>query len=173
MKNKVKFAIILAICVIAGTVATGYILYQDKNTDKPIQEPEEQKPVSDVVVNIKPQEEQEKVYEEIVDTETGETEIAEVQENVPPQKKSTTPPDNPKAEGSYTNPDSPPSYTKEQTVKEKEKSKTVTTEKKKTGGSKGQVYIEGFGYVDDGGGGSTAVKGTSDGDINKQIGVMD
>lgn len=37
---------------------------------------------------------------------------------------------------------------------------------------KGQIYIEGFGWVKDEGGGSKGTKVHSDGDINKQIGKM-
>lgn len=119
------------------------------------------------------QNEQEKVYEEIVDSETGEKVIAEVQENEPIEEKPSEPPEKPKAKGSYTNPQSPPTYTNEQTVVEKNTSKTVPVEKEQAGVKKGKVYIEGFGYVDDEGGDSTAIKGTSDGDINKMVGVMD
>ncbi|EGW36662.1 DUF6550 family protein, partial [Desulfosporosinus sp. OT] len=37
----------------------------------------------------------------------------------------------------------------------------------------GQVYIPGFGWVKDEGGGSQGKVGKSDGDINKQVGIMD
>lgn len=175
VKNKVIFTTALAICVIAGTLATGYILYQDKNTDKPIRDAIEQTPVSDVVVNINPQKEQEKAYEEIVDTETGKTVIAEVQENEPIREKASEPPDPPKAKGSYTDPQTPPSYTSEQTtVEEQQKSaEKPNNEKENNKSSKsGKVYIDGFGYVDAGGSAKMETV-TSDGDINKMVGVMD
>lgn len=173
MKNKLTVTIILIVCIIAGALAAGYILFRAEDVDRPVEEAVDLKPVSDVVVSIKPQNEQEKVYEEIVDSETGEKVIAEVQENEPIEEKPYEPPEKPKAKGSYTNPQSPPTYTNEQTVVEKNTSKTVPVEKEQAGVKKGKVYIEGFGYVDDEGGDSTAIKGTSDGDINKMVGVMD
>lgn len=121
----------------------------------------------EVVVKINENIEVPKVYTTIVD-ESGEKVVAEVQENAPPEKKSEAPKEKPQATGSYTNPDAPPTYTKEQTVKE-EKPKQQVSQNTSGGGSK--VYIEGFGYVTQGG--STQTKtGQSTGDINKMVGSM-
>lgn len=64
----------------------------------------------------------------------------------------------------------PPKYDEKQTEPNKE---TATTPKAGDKNDKGQVYVPGFGWVKDQGGGSTAVDTGNDGDINKQIGSMD
>lgn len=120
------------------------------------------------------------VYENVTDAETGETVPAQVQENVPPQTKPTAPPEKPKANDDYTNPDAPPAYNREQTIATQPPKKisppqTQSSTSGKNGVSKapeGQVYIEGFGYVTEGGNAQTQ-PGISDGDINKQVGNMD
>lgn len=38
---------------------------------------------------------------------------------------------------------------------------------------KGQIYVDGFGWIDDNGGGSIVNDVGSDGDINKQVGIME
>ena len=70
--------------------------------------------------------------------------------------------------GALKNPDTPPVYDKEQTTVEKKSSEPKSGDKKD-----GQVYIPGFGWVKDEGGGSQGKVGKSDGDINKQVGIMD
>ncbi len=124
---------------------------------------------SGITVNINEQMQELPEYKEITDEETGETVIAEVQVNEPIGQKSTTPPPKPKADGNYTNPEQAPAYAKEQTVIE-EKPQAV----KKTNQSvkSGQVYIDGFGYVEKAGQTKTQT-GVSDGDINKMVGSMD
>ena len=73
-----------------------------------------------------------------------------------------------KDEGALKNPDTPPVYDKEQTTVEKKSSEPKSGDKKD-----GKVYIPGFGWVVDEGGGSQGKVGKSDGDINKQVGIMD
>ena len=126
---------------------------------------------TDVKVDIRKTQEDIPEYREITDEETGETVIAEVQKNEPPETKPTTPPEKPKSEDSYTNPEKPPEYKKEQTVVEKKVETNSETNKKQTS-EKGKVYVDGFGYVDKAGETKTQT-GVSDGDINKMVGSMD
>ena len=122
----------------------------------------------EVVVKINENIEVPKVYETIVD-ESGDEVVAEVQENAPPEKKTEAPKEKPKSSESYTNPDAPPTYTKEQTVIE-EKPKQQVSQDTSDGGSR--VYIDGFGYVEQGSNTQTKT-GQSTGDINKMVGSMD
>ena len=169
MKMKTKIAFIAVVGVL-GIGITGILLNNTKapeSVDSTALENGIESP--EVTVNINSEMQELPEYKEITDEETGETVIAEVQVNEPIGQKSTTPPPKPKANGNYTNPEQPPAYAKEQTVIE-EKPQAV----KKTNQSvkSGQVYIDGFGYVEKAG--QTKVEtGVSDGDINKMVGSMD
>lgn len=85
-----------------------------------------------------------------------------------PQKP--TEPEKPvvKDEKALKSPDTKPVYDKEQTTVEKKSSEPKSGDKKD-----GKVYIPGFGWVVDEGGGSQGEVIGSDGDINKQVGIMD
>ena len=169
MKKRTKIALIAVVGVL-GIGITGVWLYQPKApgmTDLVASENETESP--EVIVNINEQMQELPEYKEITDEETGETVIAEVQVNEPIGQKSTTPPPKPKADGSDTNPEQPPAYTKEQTVSEE---KPQAVKKTNQSGKSGQVYIDGFGYVDKAGQTKTQT-GVSDGDINKMVGSMD
>lgn len=65
------------------------------------------------------------------------------------------------------NPEKPPVYDKKQTTIEPKISEPKSGDKKD-----GKVYIPGFGWVKDEGGGGKGEVVTSDGDINKQVGQM-
>lgn len=171
MKKKTKIAFSATAGVMAvGIGIAGVWLYQPKApgmTDLVASENETAS--SGVIVNINSEIQELLEYKEITDEETGETVIAEVQVNEPIGQKSTTPPQKPKANGNYTNPEQPPAYTKEQTViEEKPQAAKKTNQSVKSG----QVYIDGFGYVDKAGQTKTQT-GVSDGDINKMVGSMD
>ncbi|MDO4563692.1 MAG: hypothetical protein Q4C12_07645 [Clostridia bacterium] len=160
--------IAIAVGAAAMCMAAVIALYpRQTDTVKP-QQAEEQTEPSDVTVSINREQETIPVYEEITDDETGELVTAEVQENEPIEQKPTTPPEKPKAEGSYTNPDAPPVYKEEQTKSEPQK-KSVPQSSANTSG---KVYVEGFGYVEKAGETKTQT-GVSDGDINKMVGSMD
>ena len=73
-----------------------------------------------------------------------------------------------KDEAALKNPDTPPVYDKKQTTVEKKSSAPKSGDKKD-----GKVYIPGFGWVVDEGGGSQGEVIGSNGDINKQVGIMD
>ena len=73
-----------------------------------------------------------------------------------------------KDEEATKNPDTPPAYDKEQTTVEPKSSEPKSGDKKD-----GKVYIPGFGWVKDEGGGSKGEVIGSDGDINKAVGIMD
>lgn len=167
---------IVTIAAIAGVVlmTTSFHTPPKKiaKTDETIEE--ESKEIS---VSINTEEQDVKKYEPIVDVETGEEVIAEVQENVPPEPKPEPPKEAPKASGDYKNPNSPPTYTKEQTHVEttanNESAKQTQTPKNGTKQPNGnKVYVEGFGYVEDSGPAQGKVV-HSDGDINKMVGTMD
>lgn len=168
MKKKTK-VIIGTVAAIALVCAGGvWHFTRQPHTTQIATEVGEESEEQEVVVKINENIEVPKVYETIVD-ESGNEVVAEVQENVPPEKKSEPPAEKPKTSGSYTNPDAPPSYTKEQTVIE-EKPKQQVSQDTSGGGSK--VYIDGFGYVERGGNTQTKT-GQSTGDINKTVGSMD
>ena len=165
----------IKVTVIALTAAilTGGTLYMcrpKENTEVSDSTVTESIP-TDVKVDIRKSQEDIPEYREITDEETGETVIAEVQKNDPPETKPTTPPEKPKSEDSYTNPEKPPEYKKEQTVVEKKVETNTETNKKQTS-EKGKVYVDGFGYVDKAGETKTQT-GVPDGDINKMVGSMD
>ena len=172
MKKKTKIALITVV-TLAVLTAVGVMIYQGNPPDMSklvAIENKEEATKPEVMIDIRTEREKASEYKEIVDEETGEKVIAEVQINEPIEKKPTTPPEKPKAEGSYTNPEQPPEYTKEQTVIE-EKPKQNSTSAQSSGGA-GKVYIEGFGYVEKAGETKTQT-GVSDGDINKMVGSMD
>lgn len=88
-----------------------------------------------------------------------------------PAPKPTAPPKpKPKKTDKPQSPDKPPSYEEKETTPNKD-----TAAKPKAGdkNNKGQVYVPGFGWVEDQGGSSQGSKSESDGDWDKQIGTMD
>lgn len=70
-------------------------------------------------------------------------------------------------EEAIMNPDKKPEYDKSQTTVEPKSSQPKSGDKKD-----GKVYIPGFGWVKDEGGGGQGEVVDSDGDINKQVGQM-
>ena len=174
MKKKTKIALITTVTIVA-LAAIGVMIYQGNPPDMSnlvaIENREEtEKP--EVVIDIRTEREKAPEYKEIVDDESGEKVMAEVQINEPIEKKPTTPPEKPKSEGSYTNPEQPPTYTKEQTIIEEKPKNNVTQNSNKNQASSGKVYIDGFGYVEKAGQTKTQT-GVSNGDINKMVGSMD
>ena len=169
MRKSIKITVI-ALTAVMLTGGTLYMCRPKENTEVSDSTVTESIP-TDVKVDIRKTQEDIPEYREITDEETGETVIAEVQKNEPPETKPTTPPEKPKSEDSYTNPEKPPEYKKEQTVVEKKVETNSETNKKQTS-EKGKVYVDGFGYVDKAGETKTQT-GVSDGDINKMVGSMD
>ena len=169
MRKSIK----VTVNALTAAILTGGTLYMcrpKENTEVPDNAITESIP-TDVKVDIRKTQEDIPEYREITDEDTGETVIAEVQKNEPPETKPTIPPEKPKSEDSYTNPEKPPEYKKEQTVVEKKVETNSETNKKQTS-EKGKVYVDGFGYVDKAGETKTQT-GVSDGDINKMVGTMD
>lgn len=173
MKKRTKLAIsaAFAVALVTGILGVRFLSNQEiANTKTGITENKEEVGEALVSININTEREEMPKYEEIVNEETGEIVIAEVQVNEPIEKKPTIPPEKPISNGDYTNPEAPPAYTEEQTkIEEKPKS---TNNKSLSEASNSKVYIEGFGYV--GKASETKVQtGVSDGDINKMVGSMD
>lgn len=85
--------------------------------------------------------------------------------------KSTEPP-KPKVKEpeKVQSPAAPPEYEELETQPNKE---TATKPKAGDKNSKDQVYVPGFGWVEDEGGGTQEIETGHDGDINKQVGNMD
>lgn len=83
-------------------------------------------------------------------------------------KKPEPPKEKPKTTDDITNKNKVPTYP-EKAVKPQKESSPKGGEKN----NKGQVYVPGFGWVNDEGGGGQGTNVTSDGDINKQVGTMD
>ena len=169
MRKSIKITVI-ALTAVMLTGGTLYMCRPKENTEVSDSTVTESIP-TDVKVDIRKSQEDIPEYREITDEETGETVIAEVQKNDPPETKPTTPPEKPKSEDTYTNPEKPPEYKKEQAVIEKKVETNSETNKKQTS-EKGKVYVDGFGYVDKAGETKTQT-GVSDGDINKMVGSMD
>lgn len=67
-------------------------------------------------------------------------------------------------------PASPPEYEEKETKPNKE---TAAEPKAGDKNNNGKVYVPGFGWVEDQGGGAQEIETGSDGDINKQVGNMD
>lgn len=170
--KKMPFALLYILIVTCGIA--GVWLGQEEVSETESQAlPKTESRIQEVTVDINTEKKEPVETEEIIDEQTGEKVIAQVQVNEPIKKKEAVPPPKPKAEGSYTNPEKPPTYSKEQTVvKEKPKNNTTSSPNKSQSSGSGKVYIDGFGYVEKSG--NTKVKtGVSDGDINKMVGTMD
>ena len=167
MKRKTKILIGAAAVALVCTGGVWHFTKQPHTTQIATESGEESEG-QEVVVKINENIEVPKVYETIVD-ESGNEVTAEVQENAPPEKKSEPPAEKPKSSGSYTNPEAPPTYTKEQTVIEEKTKQQVS---QGTSGTGSKVYIDGFGYVEQGSNTQTKT-GQSTGDINKMVGSMD
>lgn len=90
----------------------------------------------------------------------------------PDPVKPTAPTEKPKSTDKTSNTDEKPTITgkPKTTVKDSTISKTEPK-----GGEKkdGEIYVPGFGWVKDNGGGSQGEVVGSDGDVNKQVGTMD
>ena len=114
MKKKIMFT--MAVCILAvGIVSVGLFRERKKEAlNHTILEPEWEKQKVTVAINTDSMMLPE--YRKVIDEETGETIIAEVQENIPVQPKPTAPPEKPIAEGDYTNPNTQPIYTDEQII---------------------------------------------------------
>lgn len=80
--------------------------------------------------------------------------------------KPTAPTTTPVPQGDNTNPSSPPTYKPEDTI--------ISEPAEPEGGEKkdGKIYVPGFGWIEDHGGGTQQTEASSDGDINKQVGSM-
>ena len=89
-----------------------------------------------------------------------------VQTNVPEAVK-PEPPAKPTPQGDVTNPAKPPEYKPEDTNVSKQ------TEPKAGEKKDGKIYVPGFGWIKDEGGGGKGTVVDGDGDINKQVGNMD
>lgn len=169
MRKKTK-ALVAGVIVMAvvGTGTAWYMLKPEPINDTPVATSEvlEERAVT---VKINTDTQQPAMYEKIIDEDTGDEVIAEVQRNEPIKAKPEKPPEKPKSSESYTNPDSPPAYSKEQTdIEEKPKQQTAQNIQSDSG----KVYVEGFGYVEQGSSTQTQA-GQSTGDINKMVGRMD
>lgn len=84
----------------------------------------------------------------------------------PDPVKPEAPKEKPKSQGENTNPSKPPTYKPEDT--------TVSKPAEPKGGEKkdGKIYVPGFGWVENHGGGGQGKVVDGSGDINKQVGKM-
>lgn len=84
------------------------------------------------------------------------------------QEELTNPDQKPNGE-KVTEQDKPVEHDKVETPSETQ----IQDEQPQSGDKKnGQIYVPGFGWIKDEGGGGEATVGKSDGDINKQVGIM-
>ena len=100
MKKKTKITLITTVVIIALTTIA-VMIYQGNPPDMSklvaIENKEESKE-PEVVIDIRTEREKAPEYKEIVDEETGDKVMAEVQINEPIEQKPTTPPEKPKSE---------------------------------------------------------------------------
>lgn len=88
-------------------------------------------------------------------------------------EKTTEPTEPPKPKVKEPEKEQSPAAPPEYEEKETQPNKETATPKAGDKNSKGQVYVPGFGWVEDQGGGTKEIETGSDGDINKQVGNMD
>ncbi len=93
-----------------------------------------------------------------------------VETNITESAKSSSTPDKPTVsdKSSLTNSSKKPSYSKKQT-----EVKSGTSTPKNGQKKNGYIYVDGFGWIKDEGGGATGKVIDGNGDINKQVGQMD
>lgn len=172
MKNKTRVAIVTTLAIAAVIGGMWYFIKPAPTSEMAMTEVETPKP-QEVKVEINENTEMPKEYEEIVDNETGEKVIAEIQENEPIGEKPTTPPAKPKSDGNYNDQSKPPEYKQEQThIEEEPKTESKQEMKQNTPSNGDYEYVEGFGYVKKGGA-TKVIVGESTGDINKMVGSME
>ncbi|WP_052410298.1 DUF6550 family protein [Paenibacillus durus] len=125
-------------------------------------------PSSVVVAEVKPQP---TLSEAPVLQPEKEKKHIEVPITKPEKTSSPTEPPTPKAKATNKpqSPASPPKYEEKETLPNKQQ---TTEPKAGDKNSKGQVWVPGFGWVNDSGANQGGVS-TSDGDWNKQVGSMD
>jgi len=93
--------------------------------------------------------------------------LNETEQTNTPQSIKPTPPEKPKVQGDATDQSKPPEYKPEDT--------TVTKPSEPMAGEKkdGKIYVPGYGWIKDEGGGGEGTVVDGDGDIDKQVGSMD
>jgi len=151
----------LAMVIIIGSIFTVNMLYQRPKPVETLPDNIIVQTPSPVDVTISSDDIPKVKETEIIDDKT------QVQYNAPEPTKPPAPSEKPKPVGDVKNPTATPTYKKEDTVKTKPQEPQAGTKNEK-----GQVYVPGFGYVDNGGENKVEVV-ESNGDINKQVGTMD
>lgn len=103
------------------------------------------------------------------DTSTTESSVTatSIQEGRPKADSNPTPPPEPGTKDDVIDKNKKPTYTEQDTTPQESQPKMGDRN------DKGQVYVEGFGWIKDEGGGGEGTVVDSTGDIDKQIGIMD
>lgn len=171
----------LALCAVLVVAITGQFK-TEKPTDAPL--PSQSSSASDVTVDSSAPDTTEKENEVVIQTPDATPPASSDNGAVDTGTEQTIQGDVTKPE--YTeeelkNPDQKPNgepVTEKDTVQDHDKVETPVTPPKTDdqpqGGDtqNGKIYVPGFGWIDDQGGGGEGVVGESDGDINKQVGTM-
>ncbi|ERI90667.1 hypothetical protein HMPREF1982_03705 [Clostridiales bacterium oral taxon 876 str. F0540] len=129
-----------------------------KEEPQPVVVPEEDKKDDTVNTNHIP-------VPKITQTEVSKSQVVIQKENTP---KPAPPKEKPKTTDSLTDKSKVPTYPAKETKPQAQAQTPKAGEKN----SKGQVYVPGFGWVEDEGGGGQGKVIDSNGDINKQVGNM-
>ena len=188
MNNKTKKWLVVAGCLVICAVLVVMIGNQFKTepyTDQPL--PNTSSEANDVTVDTNVAEKEKEVVVTIPDLTKLDSTKPESTDNgaVSTGTEQTIQGDVTKPE--YTeeqmkNPDQKPNgdkVTEQDKVQEHEKVEppkdVPKPDSKPSGGDtqNGKIYVPGFGWIEDNGGGGQGTVGESDGDINKQVGTMD
>ncbi len=186
-KIRTKAGIVILIIIALGLITTiSSILIGNSKTKKidtnetggdvaavSVQKPEESQPTPKVdvqpIVNaqqVVEQSDTQKESNQASEPKQTEAPVKSIQEGQPKVEINPTPPPKPAPQNEVTNKAVKPTY-KEQDVKPQQSQPKMGDKN-----DKGQVYIEGFGWIKDEGGGGKGTVIHSDGDINKQVGIM-
>jgi hypothetical protein len=177
-KRRLTIMASLAICV-ALIVLIGSQFIKEKPQDEPLPTPDSQ--VVDVTVDPAggPNSNTAKGYDIVVPkpdaqfsqpTDDGGAVSSGTEQTIQPDVTKPQAPKPPKIENedATVNAPAPPSYKPEQTEQKPSSNNPKNGDKKD-----GKIYIDGFGWIDDEGGGGSGTEVDGDGDINKQVGIMD
>lgn len=160
VKKNFVISILVVTSIVLGVGVISYITNEHKVKDIQVLA-KDNKPIK-----VKADEKKLDVEESSKDKTVSTNTEAPKKEIVP--TKPEPPKEKPKTQDDIANINKVPTYTEKQV-----KPQTQEAPKGGEANSKGQIYLPGFGWVDNEGGGGQGTNVNSNGDINKQVGNMD
>lgn len=160
LKKNVAISVFVVLALVLGTGLISYISKEHNAKDTQISVKDNKTEIKVPVINSNDR------IEKPSEDNTVSTKPETVKQDTVPLKPET-PKVKPKTQDATTNKDKVPTYTEKQV-----KPQPQTAPKGGETNSKGQIYLPGFGWVDNQGGGGQGTNVSSDGDINKQVGTM-